>query len=60
MLLLTIIRLEGATGARRVRHHHPIRASTVRPPPGPDIDKGIGSAIIVTVIRRVMSYGADI
>ena len=60
MLLLTIICLEGATGARWVRHHHPVRASIVRPPPGPDIDEGIRSAIIVTVIRKVMSYGADI
>ena len=60
MLLLTIVRLEGATGACGVRHHHPVRAGIVRPPPGPDIDEGIRCPRIVAAIRIVMSYGADI
>ena len=60
VLLLTIVCLEGATSACGVRHHHPVRAGIVRPPPGPDIDEGIRCPRIVAAIRIVMSYGADI
>ena len=60
MIILTIVCLEGATGARRERDHHTVRAGAVRPPPGPDIDEGIRRPSIVAAIRLVMSYGADI
>ena len=51
MLILTIERLEGISGAGRVRDDHPVGASTLWPPPGPDIDEGIGGPAIVTAIR---------
>ena len=54
MMILTIVRLEGPSGAGRVGHHHPVRAGIVRPPPGPHIDEGIGGSVIVTAV--MVSY----